>query len=143
MATKFKDFTFNLGKYNKMEEYTDAPVFVLAVRNILLSKPGNYPLTPSLGMDIEQYMFELADEETASRIKSELDKQISMYIDEAENVNVNVEVLEDENIDTHGQTNLRYILGISVSASVNGDNISTNFLLYQDSNVLNVYNETY
>lgn len=126
-----------------MEEYTDAPVFVLAVRNILLSKPGNFPLTPSLGMDIEQYMFDIADEDTRSQIKSELNRQISKYIDGASDVMTNVELLEDEATDSNGNPFMRYILGISVSAAVNGDDITTNFLLYMDKNVLSVYNETY
>jgi len=143
MSVKYKDFSFNLGNYNKMEEYTDAPVFVLAVRNILLSKPGNYPFTPGLGMDIEQYMFDLADENTKSRIESNLNKQINEYIDNAQNVNVQVEILEDPTTDSEGKPLIRYILGISVFASVNGENINTNFLLYRDKNILNVYNETY
>jgi len=143
MSVKYKDFSFNLGNYNKMEEYTDAPVFVLAVRNILLSKPGNYPFTPGLGMDIEQYMFDLADENTKSRIESNLNKQINEYIDNAQNVNVQVEILEDPTTDSEGKPLIRYILGISVFASVNGENITTNFLLYRDKNILNVYNETY
>ena len=52
MARTIKDFTLNLGKYNKLEEVDEKNAFVLAVRNILLSKPGNFPLTPNLGMDI-------------------------------------------------------------------------------------------
>ena len=143
MSVKYKDFSFNLGNYNKMEEYTDAPVFVLAVRNILLSKPGNYPFTPGLGIDIEQYMFDLADENTKSRIESNLNKQINEYIDNAQNVNVQVEILEDPTTDSEGNPLIRNILGISVFASVDGENITTNFLLYRDKNILNVYNETY
>ena len=68
MARTIKDFTLNLGKYNKLEEVDEKNAFVLAVRNILLSKPGNFPLTPNLGMDIEQYLFEPADEYTLNKI---------------------------------------------------------------------------
>ena len=87
MAIKYKDFSFNLGNYNKMEEYTDAPVFVLAVRNILLSKPGNYPFTPGLGIDIEQYMFDLADENTKSRIESLMTEKLQTGFSYLINVN--------------------------------------------------------
>ena len=140
MALTVKDFTLNHGPYNKMEELSEANAFVLAVRNILLSKPGNFPLTPSLGMDIEQYLFEIADNYTLNSIKTELNNQISKYISNASNVVVNVELLEDI---TNEKDFIRYVLGISVSANVNGESVSTNFLLYKDHNLLNIYNETY
>lgn len=142
MAVTIKDFTLNQGNYNKMEELSEANSFVLAVRNILLSKPGNFPLTPSLGMDIEQYLFEIADEYTLNSIKTELNNQINKYISNATNVNVVVELVEDWD-QTTGKDNVRYILGISVSANVKGEAVSTNFLLYKDHNLLNIYNETY
>lgn len=141
MATIFKDFQLNYGKYNRMNEVEGSSAFVLAVRNILLSKPGNFPLTPSLGMDIEQYLFEIADEYTLSSIKTELLNQISKYISNASSVRVEVELINDElNIDG---SMFRNILGISVSALVDGAATTTNFLLYKDHDLLNVYNETY
>lgn len=137
-----RDFSLNMGPHNKMTEYTNTNSFVMAVRNILLSRPGNFPYSPSLGMDIEQYMFELADDQTLSNIKAELNRQISKYVDNISGVNIIVELLEDENEDSRGPLR-RHILGISVSANVNGEPVTTNFLMYQDHDILNIYNETY
>lgn len=141
MARTIKDFTLNLGKYNKLEEVDEKNAFVLAVRNILLSKPGNFPLTPNLGMDIEQYLFEPADEYTLNKIKTVLNRQISDYVDNASNVTVDAVLLEDTVPFEDGSSPMRYILGISVAATVDNDRISTNFLIYRDNNLLNIYNE--
>ena len=143
MATKFKDFQLNSGNYNRMNEVEGASAFVLGVRNILLSKPGNFPLTPSLGMDIEQYLFEIADDITLNSIKTELTNQISKYISNATNVNVQVQLVHDDENINESSSIFRYILGISVSALVDGQATKTNFLLYKDHDLLNVYNETY
>ena len=61
MAVVFKDVSLDLGKYKNMKEYTEGNAFVLAVRNLLFTRPGNFPLTPSKGIDVERYLFELAD----------------------------------------------------------------------------------
>jgi len=49
----YTDFEFELGDYGKAVEYNDENAIILAVRNILLSKPGNFPFNPSIGMNIK------------------------------------------------------------------------------------------
>ena len=56
MAAVFKDVSLDLGKYKNMREYTETNAFVLAVRNLLFTRPGNFPLTPSKGIDVERYL---------------------------------------------------------------------------------------
>lgn len=137
----FTDVTLNLGKYRKMEEYVETNAFILAIRNILFTRPGNYPLTPSLGMDIEKHLFDIGNEDTANKIRIELRDQIGKYISNASNVNVDVQIIEDTNLNERGEPYLRNILGISVSALFNGESVSTNFLMYMENSILNVYNE--
>ena len=86
-------------------------------------------------------MFEPADEYTLNKIKTVLNRQISDYVDNASNVTVDVVLLEDTVPFEDGSSPMRYILGISVSATVDNDRISTNFLMYRDNNLLNIYNE--
>ena len=54
---KFIDFQLEQGDYTKAKEYEGVNATILAIRNILLSKPGNFPFNPSIGMDIRQYQF--------------------------------------------------------------------------------------
>ena len=141
MAAVFKDVSLDLGKYKNMREYTETNAFVLAVRNLLFTRPGNFPLTPSKGIDVERYLFELADKYTAETIKMELQDQINKYISQASNVIVDVQILEDTRPDENGELSLRNILGISVAATFNGEPVKTSFLMYEEHSVLNIYNE--
>ena len=59
---KYYDAVFEVNDNNKLLEYYDASALVVAIKNILLSRPGNFPLTPSLGMDISKYQFEALDD---------------------------------------------------------------------------------
>ena len=137
MAT-YRDYSFNHGNFSKAEEVTDASAVVLAIKNIILSRPGNFPFTPSLGIDIEKYAFELGDEKTLEQIKSDISEQIGRFLPSLENVYVNVILVDDTN------DNLpkgRKILGISVRSSLNDESVEANFLLYNDYDGLHIYNE--
>lgn len=141
MSRNIIDFTLNPGLHHTLEQVDEKNAFVLAVRNILLSKPGNFPLTPDLGMDIEQYLFDIADDYTLNNIETELNRQISKFIDNASNVTVTTALLDDEVVLDDGSSPRRKILGISVAATVDNDRIETSFLMYQDGKLLNIYNE--
>ena len=134
--TNYTDFTFNIGEYGTTEVVTDSKAITLAIRNILLSRPGNYPFDPSFGMNIEKYQFELLDSTTINSIKTELTKQIAKYIPNLENVFVSVEKIDDS-------TTMSGIIGISVSSSLNGEDSTSNFLVYNKEGTLNIVNETY
>lgn len=137
---KYEDFSFNRGLYNKAEEYKDAAAVVLAIKNILLSRPGNFPFTPSLGLDLERYLFEPADEQTLNQIKTDLSDQISRYIPGIEGVTINISVVED---DKPNMIPSRNVLGISIKASVGSETIDTNFLAYHDFDGLIILNESH
>jgi phage baseplate assembly protein W len=139
----YRDFTLDQGKYGRAPEYTDASAIILAIilaiRNILLTRKGNYPFNPSFGMDIEKYQFDLLDDVQISEIKNELFRQIATYMPSFQNVVVDVRrVSEVEGVDADG----REMLGISVS-SKSGQSATTNsFLLYRKNGTLNIINET-
>ena len=112
--------TFNAGNYGVMETYTGANAKVLAIKNLILARPGNYPETPSLGINIEKYQFDLLDDQTIDDIKNDMGHQISKYIPDLDNVTITVDKIVEDN-DTY--------LGISVSANTDGDNLMANFLI--------------
>lgn len=137
---KYRDWMFQQSNFIKASEYTDVDAIILNIRNILLSRKGNYPNTPSFGMNIEKYQFDLLDQTQIDIIKSELSQQIARYIPDISGVYINVEIVSDETgIINEG----RNMLGISVSSKLNSQSINSNFLLYEKSGELTILNETH
>lgn len=135
--TEYKDFTLNNGSNGSLEEYTGASATVLAIRNIILSRPENFPLTPSLGLDISKYEFDLGDSETMDTIKSDLQRQISLYVPSVDNVNAEVSLVEDDS------KNGRFVLGFKVEAATANDNFTAYWLVEVQDGIPHVVNETY
>ncbi len=129
---EYRDFSFNTSAYGRCEEYSGTNAVILAIKNIILSRPGNYPFTPNLGLDIGKYQFALLDEHTLSTIKTELLQQINTYIPTISALNVIVGKVEDN----------ENAIGIYISAMDNGEQLETNFVVIQDHEVVSVFNET-
>src|SRR5574344_1465077 len=123
----YEDFTMDVGDDGNCTPVSGVNAVVLAIRNILLSKKGNFPFTPGIGMDIEQYEFDLLDDNTLSDIKAKLLKQINSYIPALDNIVVSVDKVEST-IREKAIT----ALGISVSAVLDGSEMTTNYLVTQD-----------
>ena len=129
---EYRDFSFDTSEYGKCKEYSGAGAVILAIKNILLSRPGNYPFTPNLGMDIGKYQFSLLDDDSLSSIKTELLHQINTYIPTISSLNIVVgRVADNENA-----------IGIYVSAMDNGEQLETNFVVLQDHELISVFNES-
>lgn len=58
----------------------DLEAVAQVIQNICLIEPGTYPNQPELGVGIENYLFEMGDAITISKLKSEIDKQMA-YIE--------------------------------------------------------------
>lgn len=135
----YRDFTLDQGQYGRAPEYTDSSAIILAIRNILLTRKGNYPFNPSFGMDIERYQFDLLDDVQISEIKNELFRQIATYMPSFQNVVVDVRKVTDvEGVDADG----REMLGISVSSKSGQAATTSSFLLYKKNGTLSIINET-
>lgn len=132
----YKDFTLNLSEYGNCEKLSDSNSILYAIKNIILSRPGNYPLMPDLGINIQKYQFELLDDYTISTIKSDLLKQITKYIPTIDDVQVTVQKVEDV---VNGE--YKNAVGISVSIMESGEESTGNFLVIKDNETLNIYNE--
>ena len=126
--------TFNSGSYGVMETYNDANAKVLAIKNLILAKPGNFPETPKMGINIEKYQFDLLDNQTINDIKNDMGYQISKYIPDLDNVSITGDKITEE---------LNTYLGISVSANTAGDNLVANFLVIKESKTIKIYNEIF
>ena len=137
---KYRDFTFDQGVYGRAAEYTDTSAFILAIRNILMSRPGNYPFNPSFGMNIEKYQFDLLDDIQLNEIKTELNQQIARYLPAFQDIQVDVRKVTD--IDGVDADN-REMIGISVISKVNAQSLVGTFLLYKRNGTLNIINEVH
>lgn len=135
-SNTYKDWTFQKGSYELVESYYDKNAIVLAIRNIILAKKGNFPETPSLGMNIEKYQFDFLDDQTIANIKNELNDQISKYIPSVSGVDISIDKIDDE------MTNSSY-LGISIMANTDGNNLTANFLIMKEQEEVKIYNEIF
>jgi len=137
---EYRDFTFNKGDFGKAQEFTDTNAVILAIRNILLTRPGNYPFNPTFGINIEKYQFDLLDNVQIQAIKSELSDQINRFLPTLTNIFVDVQVVQDDS----GllKTSDGRALGIRVSSTFNSEPLTTSFLLYKDNNILTIVNES-
>lgn len=131
----YKDIDFVMNEYGKLKEYTGANAAVLAIRNIILTKKGNFPLSPSLGLDIENYQFDFLDQTTVNQLKSDLLSQINTYVPSLENVSVQVEIVEG-NDEYPGNA-----IGIMVSAIGENEKLNASFLVTHDNENVNVFSE--
>jgi phage baseplate assembly protein W len=137
---QYRDFTFDQGIYGRAAEYTDTSAFILAIRNILLSRPGNYPFNPLFGMNVQKYQFDLLDDIQLNEIKSELNRQIARYLPSFQDVQVDVRKID--NVDGVDADN-REMVGISVISKVGAETLASSFLLYKRNGTLNIINETH
>jgi len=137
---KYRDFMLQQSDFIKAQEYTDTSAIILNIRNILLSRKGNFPFTPSFGMNVEKYQFDLLDDIQIDVIRSELSKHIAQYIPDISGVNVSVEIVVDEQGIMAGGQNM---LGITVVSKLNSEDITASFLLYEKSGEVFIHNETH
>jgi phage baseplate assembly protein W len=136
---RYRDFTLDQGQYGRAAEYTDTSAMILGVRNILLTRKGNFPFNPSFGIDIERYQFDLLDDVQLGEIRSELARQIAEYMPSFQNVAVEVRAVTDT--DNLGFDS-RNAVGIFVSSRSGSESVSASFLLYRKNGTLNILSET-
>lgn len=76
------DPTFAINDYNKPKILTNLQTYVNNVLLLLFGKPGFYPSIPSLGMDIQKYLYMFDDEINVDEIKNILVKQCNDFLPE-------------------------------------------------------------
>lgn len=69
---------FGVNNFNEPKIITGNNVLAMTILLILFGKPGCYPSLPSLGMNIQQYLYSMYDEINVDAIKATLVTQCSM-----------------------------------------------------------------
>lgn len=135
---KFTDFTFNMGSHGKMEEFTDSSAIVLAIRNLLLTRPGNYPSWPDMGINLEKYTFDFLDAITIAELKSEISTNIEKYLPPISNIIVDVRSLEcnDKMLNSGMCMKGQNILGIHISGSFMSEEFGMDVLYNKETDLL-------
>lgn len=108
------------------------------IQNIIFIEPGTYPNQPFLGVGISKYLFEILDAQTISDINSEIENQISTFI----NYN-NIRVTCNVNKVTDKKTTRYNTVSITVSLVniVRGTSVTFNYLFAGNSKNRKVVSE--
>lgn len=119
------DVLMDVDAYNKPKVISTFEMCVNAILTLLKMKPGQYPSIPELGIDIEQYLHEYADDpELPNEIKTKLydqcnrlmavDISIDVYIEHVENgSNALIVKVEGSDTLTYGGRSPAVIIGIT------------------------------
>lgn len=67
--------TFAVNDYQKPKYLSERESKIFDILMVLFGKPGFYPSIPTLGMNIQQYLYMFEDEVSAEAIKSKLVEQ--------------------------------------------------------------------
>lgn len=79
-----KEVGFGSDNFGKPKVLSDVDSISQVILNILLSKPGNYPSLPHIGIDIKSYLYKLEEEidvlDLRSKIYSQCQELLSMVV---------------------------------------------------------------
>ena len=81
------ELTLNRSEFNTLDQRTDKFALAQTIQNILLFHKGNFPNQPQLGVGIEDYLFELANQDTIREIEDKINNQIKAFIPTDYNIN--------------------------------------------------------
>lgn len=103
--------------YNRQMMLDDMEAMGQTIQNLIIMKPGTYPNTPGLGVGIEDYLFEILDNDTIMDISANINNQITRYIvSQSVNVEVRISKLENSNANINSlkiDVNLSDVLDIN------------------------------
>jgi len=104
-----QDPTMGVDNFNETKILSQSETVVRNILLILLGKPGFYPSQPTLGMDIEQYLYMFSDEINTAEIKKTLIEQCSDLVDL-----INTDELTVESTTLNGRSALIFNLPIII-----------------------------
>lgn len=93
------DVLMDVDAYNKPRVISTFEMCVNAILTLLKMKPGQYPSIPELGIDIEKYLHEYADD---PNIPNEIKTKLYNQCNRLDNVDISIEVyIERDNDGTN------------------------------------------
>ena len=84
--------SFALNDFDEVKLYTSDESIVRDLLLLLFGKPGFYPSQPTLGMNIQQYLYQFEDSIATAAIKVDLAMQCSEFLPLVESGDIDVQI---------------------------------------------------
>lgn len=84
------DPTFGVNHFKEPEVLSETRTYVNNILMLLFGEPGFYPSIPTIGMNIQKYLYMFSDDINTSEIKAELAHQCSEFLPQVESGNFEV-----------------------------------------------------
>jgi len=86
------DVLFDVDSSNKPKVISTFQLCINSILTLLFAKPGNFPSIPELGIDVEQYLLDYADN---SRIPAEIKNKLVDQCNKLQIIGIDIEVFVD------------------------------------------------
>lgn len=121
------EFTLNTNDYKGILTESGILGYARLVINLLFLKPGTYPNSPEMGIDIQQYSFDIMDDELLSDIENDIRTQMSIYLPGNIDIDIFVEMIQPND-------SLKKILGIAFRVNADENDVTQFFIFVNDDN---------
>lgn len=118
-----KDVSYGLDDFQRMKVYSESESIARYILTILLTRPGNYPGLPHIGLNVKQLLYDDLNEFNATSLKEQIYDQCSALLPHIVGDDVYAGLIE-----YNGTT----FLLIRVSVEVNSKMQKINYAFYQD-----------
>lgn len=121
------EFTLDIDNYEEILAEAGVLAYARLLINLLFLKPGTYPNSPDMGIDINKYSFELMDEELTSQLEDEIKHQVSIYLPNNVSYSIRAEHIQPPD-------SVKKVLGIGFSVNEIDGSLSEFFLFMKEEN---------
>lgn len=118
-----KDVGYGLDDFQRMKVYSESESIARYILTILLTRPGNYPGLPHIGLNVKQLLYDDLNEFNATTLKEQIYDQCSALLPHIIGDDVYAGLIE-----YNGTT----FLLIRVTVEVNSKMQKINYAFYQD-----------
>lgn len=131
-----KDITLNINNFKKLSYLYDREALARMIQNIIVTKKGTYPNNPDFGVGIENYMFELADGKTLSELTSNINEQLSKWVRNDYNIQVDGQYINSNN-NQYKNLVLYFSISTEDNSNVFGEDNTELFALFLTNDLKN------
>lgn len=117
--------SFDIDDFMKPQTYKGNMAIAIAIRNLLLTKPGTYPDFPDMGLNIQALRFELVKDGTLEELRTSVSEAIKQYIPTVKLHRVLVNLYEDRHTGMH-------VLGFGFSIFTNEEEAMLSIFFQSD-----------
>ena len=83
--------------FHTLEQRTDKVALAQTIQNVLFFHKGTFPNQPELGVGIEDYLFEFANDETKNELDLKIKNQLNKFVPTTYNINFTLNYIKGDN----------------------------------------------